>query len=314
MDRIRELELFKSEINLTEFAAAELGYELDRRHSSRSCAVMRHSSDAKIVITRVSSSGHWIYFSVADDHDNGTIIDLLQRRRGLNLGQVRKALRPWIGEGAVQHPRPIAGSFAPRLDPVPRDRQAVLQAFSRLRECDVHPYLLARGIPADVQASPCFAGCFRLDPRGNVVFPHHDEVGLCGFERKNRGFAGFSEGGVRGLWTSNPPAGMRALVIGEAVIDLLSFHVLHPDPGAWYVATSGSWGPKTGELLRAAIQRVPSGGLVKLAFDNDAQGDRYSETLQQLCQEEERACVRVLPPARDTDWNDHLRSLHTHER
>jgi len=308
------LELFKTEINLTEFMAAELGYELDRRNCSRSCAVMRHHSDSKLVVTRSASSGHWIYFSVTDDGDKGTIIDLLQRRRGLNLGQVRKALRPWIGEGAMQRPRPAAGSFAPRLEPVLRDRQAVLQAFSKLHECDVHPYLVTRGIPAEIQSSVCFAGTFRLDHRNNIVFPHHDEDGLCGFERKNRGFAGFSEGGARGLWTSNPTVVLRTLVVGEAVIDLMSFHILHPDPGALYAATSGSWGPKTGELLRSAIQRLPSDGLVKLAFDNDAQGDRYAEALQQLCEEAGGACVRILPPERDTDWNDHLLALASRQR
>jgi len=39
---------------------------------------MRHPDGDKIVIARNDTSGAWVYFSVRDDRDNGTIIDFLQ--------------------------------------------------------------------------------------------------------------------------------------------------------------------------------------------------------------------------------------------
>ena len=82
----QELERFKTEVNLSEFAAAR-GYALDRRESSLNSAVMRHPDGDKIVIAR-HEGGAWVYFSVRDDRDNGTVVDFLQNRGGGNLGEV----------------------------------------------------------------------------------------------------------------------------------------------------------------------------------------------------------------------------------
>ena len=72
-----ELDRFKTEINLSQFAASR-GYTLDKRESSRNSAVMRHADGDKIIIAREGQ--HWIYFSVSDDDDNGSVIDFVMRR------------------------------------------------------------------------------------------------------------------------------------------------------------------------------------------------------------------------------------------
>jgi len=91
--REQEIDDFKRRINLTEYAAAQ-GYALDRKESSRNSVTMRGPGDDKIIIGKDANSGHWIYFSVRDDADNGTIIDFIQNRQRFDLGEVRKALRP----------------------------------------------------------------------------------------------------------------------------------------------------------------------------------------------------------------------------
>jgi hypothetical protein len=53
-----ELEHFKTRINLTELVAGQ-DYELDRRESSRNCAVMRHRGGDKIIIARNEDNGNW---------------------------------------------------------------------------------------------------------------------------------------------------------------------------------------------------------------------------------------------------------------
>src|ERR1700736_3562482 len=91
-----ELETFKTDINLTEYAAAS-GYRLDRKASSRNSVVMVHPERDKIIIA-VDRDRHWIYFAIGEDTDNGSIIDFVQKRKGGNLGDVRSALRPWLFE------------------------------------------------------------------------------------------------------------------------------------------------------------------------------------------------------------------------
>src|SRR5580658_6086196 len=91
-----ELESFKISIDLRSYAASQ-GYVLDSRSSCRGSAVMRHENGDKVVIRRDIDS-HYVYFSVRDDGDHGSIIDFVQRRLKLSLGDVRKELRQWLGQ------------------------------------------------------------------------------------------------------------------------------------------------------------------------------------------------------------------------
>ena len=70
-----ELDAFKREIDLRQFAAS-FGYEMDRHESWRGSTVLRRGGD-KIVVKR-NHNGHYVFFSVRDDRDNGTIIDFVQ--------------------------------------------------------------------------------------------------------------------------------------------------------------------------------------------------------------------------------------------
>jgi hypothetical protein len=105
-----ELDLFKREVDLRQFAVS-LGYEIDRRESWRGSPVLRRGAD-KIVVKR-NGNGHYVFFSVREDDDHGTIIDFVQRRQNLSLGAVRQILRPWIG-------RPATPPQFPALAQLPR--------------------------------------------------------------------------------------------------------------------------------------------------------------------------------------------------
>ena len=126
-----ELEQFKRTINLSEFAAAH-GYTLDRQHSSQNSVAMKDNDGDKIVIARDESSQHWIYFSVGDTNDHGTIIDFLNYRKRTSLGVIRKELRPWLGTTSTssQLLRPQANLFQKNVIPIKRDRAAVLAQFA----------------------------------------------------------------------------------------------------------------------------------------------------------------------------------------
>lgn len=307
----QELERFKTDVNLTEFGASR-GYVLDRRESSRNSAVMRHPDGDKIIIARNDENGHWIYFSIRDDRDNGTVVDFLQNRGGGSLGEVRKTLRAWSGSL-----RPVVqvSAFVRDLLPVSRDRAGVLAEWERARVCLSLPYLTNRGLGPDVLALPRFAGCVRVDRRNNALFPHYNKDGLCGYEIKNKNFTGFAPGGVKGLWFSKAFPSDRQLVLTESAIDGLSYHVLHPDE-LWnrYMSTGGELNPQQrGDLelqqpglLRSAMEKLPAGAIVLLAFDKDAPGEKLADEVRAIAPAG-RELRRVLPD-HGKDWNEMLKN------
>lgn len=298
----QELEHFKTEINLSEFAAAR-GYALDRRESSRNSAVMRHPDGDKIVIAR-HEGGTWVYFSVRDGSDNGTVIDFLQHRDGGSLGEVRKTLRAWSGSA---RPSVSEVAFVRDLFPVSRDRAAVLAAWERARVCLSLPYLTSRGLGLALLGLPIFAGCVRVDERNNALFPHYDREGLCGFEIKNRDFTGFASGGVKGLWYSQAKTTDARLVLTESAIDAMSFHVLQGDAWTRYMSTGGSLNPQQPALLRGAMEKLAPSGVVLLAFDLDEGGEKLAEEVRAIAPAG-RDVRRVVPEVgAGKDWNEALK-------
>jgi hypothetical protein len=267
-----ELESFKR-IDLRAYAASQ-GYQLDKRESWRGSAVMRHPKGDKIVIKR-GADGHYVYFSVRSDIDNGSIIDFVQHRDRVSLGVVRKILRPWIGLPPVPVP-----AF-PALHKTSKDRMRVESEFAKMNDATRHPYLEnERALPYSLLGSERFAGRIRIDARGNAIFPHFDGDGLCGYEIKNRGFTGFAAGGSKGLWLSHELPDDKRLVLCESAIDALSHTVLFPDAHTRYALIGGKPNPTQPELIRAAIARMPAGAEIVSAMDADADGAKLAEIVR----------------------------------
>ena len=300
-----ELESFKTTIDLRAYAAGQ-GYQLDTKSSWRGTAVMRHPvSDDKVIIKR-ETDGHYVYFSVRDDRDNGSIIDFVQNRQRLSLGTVRKELRPWIGQPPVPVP-----SF-PALPKTEKDRMKVEAAYARTRDTiEGHTYLeKERALPGALLALDRFAGRVRVDERGNAVFPHLDAQGLSGYELKNDGFTGFSSGGSKGLWLSHELPGDNRLVVCESAIDALSYAVLFPDNYARYASIGGKPNAQQPELIRAAVARMPVDSEIVSAMDADAGGRDLAEIVKRAVELSGRHDLRftVHEPEGAKDWNDLLRA------
>ena len=308
MKREDELDAFKQSINLGQYAASQ-GYSLDRAASSRNCAVMRSPRDKIVIVT--ASNGHWLFFSVDDDDDNGTIIDFAQNRQGMNLGQVRKELRPWL-EGSSVPQQSGGGDFLPSLEPVRKDTASVHARMTLMRPAGESDFLTnARAIPAALIASPRFAGRILEDGRGNAIFPHYGPDGICGYEVKNYSFTGFAPGGAKGLWCSRTQGDDSTLVIGEAALDVLSFAALQSDPHARYLSTGGSLNHTQPDLIRRAVSKMPAGATIVLAMDNDGGGEELAAKITAALPAdllEERSLEVQMPPTTGEDWNDVLRA------
>jgi hypothetical protein len=300
-NQVDELERFKREINFVEVAES-MGYQLVKINSTKACKVMKSGSDT-IVIATDASDGHGIYFSTGDDADNGTVIDFLLRRTRSNLGQIRKELRGWM-PGAVR-PSPKRKPVAERPEqpqPVERDRAKLLARFAGLT-----PYI-GRYLTSTRKVDRAVIDAFRVlqDGHGNACFPHRDPTGVSGWESKNKGFTGFSEGGNKSLFLARlDDAPVTRIVVAEAAIDLLSWSQFKHAQGTVYVSTGGSFSPEQMEQLRAAFARNPGAEIV-LAQDGDSGGDRMAAQVRELAPP--GATVTRDRPPQGLDWNDVLRS------
>jgi hypothetical protein len=304
----QELDRFKR-LNLCEYAAS-VGYRIVRREPTRaggsrgsttSSLLMRYATTDDKIVVRLDRDGHWTYFSVRDDRDNGTIVDFVLRRGAPSIAAVREELRSWAGEL-----RPSTSSLASLSASAKGDRAIVRAVYDRARSVPNHPYLNARGIRPETLACPRFAGAWRVDARGDLLFPHRDGPGredICGFERKNARFAAFSAGGTKTLWTSNARDDDARLVITEAVIDAFSYHQVQPGERTRYLSTSGSIGERQAAHLSAAIARLSPGFPVVLATDNDDAGEKLAEKIGSLAGG--ARCERHRPPS-GKDWNEWL--------
>ena len=171
-----------------------------------------------------------------------------------------------------------------------------------------------RGIPADILTSKRFAGQILLDAaaHNNVIFPHRDRDGLCGYEIKNKDFTGFSSGGTKGLWFSNIFKTDHRLVIAETAIDALSFHCLNPDPDTRYYSVGGAMNPTQPDLITGAVSKIPPNSEIIIATDADTPGRMMAGKIEGYIQRAGRAditLIRAQPPEEGQDWNDQLRKI-----
>lgn len=303
-NRSDELARFKSEINLSEYAAS-CGYMLDRSESSKNSVVMRKDGD-KIIIARALSQ-HYIYFSRRSDTDNGTIIDFIQNRTGNNLGQIRKELRPWIG-GQARKPSAIT-YYQKNITITKQDREKVIHNYSTFKKFDSLPYLKGRGIPDDVVADHRFKGRIFRDRRRNAIFPHFDENGLCGYEIKNKNYTGFASGGIKTVWVSQCFKQDAALVFTESAIESLSHFTLYRNPSHRYVSVGGSWSEDAEKFILKLVDTF-KGKTIILAFNNDEAGHDMAKKMRSAIgnnRTHRHDILEIYPAEKGMDWNNVLR-------
>jgi len=295
MNRADELDAFKSNINLVEYAAGQ-GYQINQKESSRNSKVMEKDGDKIVIAT--GHDGHGVYFSVRDDADNGSVIDFVQRRKQLNLGQVRKELRGFAG-----HPEPIQALSKPVASS--KDVQQVIAVYAKSVSAIPRYLTSQRGIDAETVKDPRFASVVRVDANKNAVFPHFDSQGLCGFELKNESFTGFARGGRKGLWHSSNIARATKIVICESAIDALSHAQLRDDPDAAYVSIGGSMNDQQPELIRRMFKSAAERDVkIILAMDNDDGGRKFVEQMRGIANETVVLIAVDMPKAKD--WNAEL--------
>jgi len=292
-NRSDELERFKTEINLPQFMA-NMGYEKDAKESSASSICMRCGNDKLIVTT--DQRGHGIYFDVHDDSNNGTIIDFIQKLEGLNLGQVRKQLRPLVGiheeiniKTRISKPKRTDKNF-----------NQILMNVNRMKQVKNHSYLESRGI---FEVDRRFD--VLTDARNNVIFPHRKLDSSCsGYEIKNRNFTGFSPSSEKSFFATNNIESARIIYLVESGIDALSLANMQRDSSAAYISFGGGFSLQQVQGLKELLNSTDAE--IVSAFDNDEMGEKYHAKVSEALLDIDKTPSRLVPV--NNDWNDDLKA------
>src|ERR1700692_1652520 len=192
----------------------------------------------------------------------GDVFGLLQYLNpGLNFGEVRKVLRPFIG---LSPSYPVhEGRSAQERATVPFGVKGERRPVP-VRGSPSWRYLTeTRQLPAPVVVAAIRAGALREGPCASAWFAHRDPDGrLTGIEMRGPAFRGFSPGGAKTLFRlpGHLPASavpVRRLVVAEAPIDAMSVGAIEQlRVATLYVATAGGMGPQTLIALEGELRAL----------------------------------------------------------
>jgi hypothetical protein len=285
-------------------------WQLDKKESTRRCLKFRRAEGEILLVTH-EGRGWWDPGSAA----KGDIFGLVQYLNpGVNFGQVRKILRPFIGlspsfpvhERAPSKEKPDV-PFGAKWD----RRKAPSRGSPTWR------YLTAvRRLPVPIVTAAISAGMLREGPYASAWFAHRNDDGqLTGIEMRGPDYRGFSPGGTKTLFrlpgrlrTSTVPT--SRMVVTEAPIDAMSVAALeHLRADTLYVATAGGMGPGTIAALERELWTLSTqeGGELVIATDADHAGDSYAERLTEMATAIDLRSTRLRPIAGANDWNDVLK-------
>ncbi|MEM9298127.1 MAG: toprim domain-containing protein [Bacteroidota bacterium] len=298
-----DFKALKEQVDLLQYAAY-LGYKIDKKKSTKTSIAMRKDNSDKVIISK--SNGIWIYFSVYDDSDNGTILDFIKNRTGRSIYQIGKELEGWIGKNVN-----VSNQYEPYLKEKEYDPERVKRLFSYYRPTFNNGYLHTRGITNNILCSARFQNRVFQDQFKNAVFPHFKKGIVCGLELKGDQTSLFIRGSEKTLWRSNRLLHDNTLIIAEAPIDAMSYHIIHGLEHGFYTATSGGLSPRQLEIIKNMVSEFSWIRSVILATDNGKGGDKIASRIENVIRNTtyQGTIERHSPDKRGYDWNDVLNQL-----
>lgn len=302
-----ELDRFKREVSIADFSTL-YGWTVDSKESNRTVNVLRRQHDHGKLLVKAGPSGWDIYLDCRSGQQ-GTVVDFVQTEERCRLGGARTILRRWIGSDPPRRVASLTGSPTRsdgHSDEPDRKRVAAVWAAAVWEAAP--DYLKRRGLATSLALQDeRFAGTYRTNRHGVVMFPHRDRGGLSGYELRGIDANGdklkaFAKGGKRGLWYSRNVANASTIIVCESAIDALSHCELYPSWNAGYVSFAGDISTRQKSLLAGLFEKADSRhARLVIATDNDDAGDKHFKT----CAELTKARLFRLRPI-GKDWNDDL--------
>jgi len=296
---MQELNRFKTNINLAEFATA-FGYYKDKEKSSINAPVMRHENGDKVVIGKDKADGHYIYFNPNNDSDNGSIIDFVKNRTGETLGHIRKRLRAWQHNPQPQENIPVKASTKNAL--------RIASIWDRIKESD---HCLAQYWGLDAQQNT------RLAKLPNVKYSEKDRAfyfalsnteGICGIERRTADEKHIIGGSEKGVFVTGKLREAPRIFVFESPVDMISHRAMGLHNVADYtVCTMGSVGESTAKSLEMIFSNNKDAEIV-IAVDNDKGGSEITQKLAEIIAKVDGNADRAKRERpKGKDWNEDIK-------
>lgn len=301
-----ELQNFKK-IHLPNFCQ-NLGYEIDKEKSSQKNICMKKNGDK--IILKENENGDWIFFSIRDEKDNGTIIDFLQKRLEPNLGKIRKMLREFSGSNFSQN------EFAQKKEVSKISTRPAIEKIKWVwgqiqSDFFVEKY---RGIDFEILNSVIEENKikFKDDEIYVKLFEKNKEkISFCGITKTNikdnkKRLIGGSKKGVAVFGDLQTA---QNILLVESWIDGLSFLILNPETqkNTLILSVEGSFDIEIlSEILISIFQKYHQKKLL-IGFDNDEAGEKMFKNVKDI-QEAffgEIETKRLKPTTKD--FNDDLK-------
>jgi len=293
-----ELDNFKREIDLGLYLEAK-GWTRDNMTSCNTSALYRNDNKEKLLVGKKNE--HFLYTNPDIASDKGSIIDFVQKREGLNLGQVRKELRPALN-----------GDFESTHDwkESPEKMEKSQFIWESSKPVKSNAYLEGRGIEKETIEK--HSARIRETSSGNLLFGHFGPEGFSGYETKivEDGKGRFATGLDKSMFTcTNNMSEVTRIVITETAIDSLSYEQkdgLRDDTA--YISLAGNPSPDQLEQLKsiASIERIDE---VVLAHDKDPGGHKQMAKCEKALEGVDVEITRDQPKNRK-DWNAQIQADH----
>lgn len=308
-EQMQELDRFKQEINLAEYAQT-FGYTIDKKKSTKISPVLKKDGDT-LVIGQSRSDSHYIYFNTNSDSDKGSVIDFVKNRTNESLGNIRKRLRNWLG---MEHPpvEKVEVKVA-TLDEIglQLSKDKALTFWNNIEE-----QLLFRGELRSIPNKYLFNSKASKDVKydGNQWYfslrDSQDEI--CGVEIRNKEGqnARVGAGHKKGIFAVGGQDAeiCNKIIITESTIDAKSAEVMAGGATYWshtFVSIGGNAGIIAEAALKELCERLPNAEII-IATDNDTAGDKHTQKIKEIIGHD-RKYTRLRPQGKDL--NDDLPSF-----
>lgn len=309
-----EIQRFKTTINLVEFAERKYGFQVRLDKCTKTNVAGHYNISMSngvdhILVTQKQDSNEWVYADAGDIKAKvgGDIFKLIEWQEGKKFGEAIKALRHYVGTPNYAPQTTINLSQGRGPD---KDLTKIHKAIANRKPVMESDYLEnTRRIARETFTNPLFKDRVLKGFNGFILFPHHNENGLVGYEYRGEGGKGFAKHGYKGLWFSRIPKVVEKVVFTESPIEALSHFEYHQYPiNTLYLSAGGTWKAEVSQLIAKVINKHPGAEIIA-AYNNDKGGLSQTQELQSIAREAEREIIKQLPPHEGQDWNNLLEAV-----
>lgn len=307
-----EIQRFKTDINLVEFAERQYGFQIrldkcSKANVAKGYNIVMSNGVDHILVSQKQDTHEWVYADAGDIKAKvgGDIFRMIEWQESKKFGDAIKTLRTYTGapDYTPQARINLTNDRGPE-----KDLNKIHKAIAHRKPVETSDYLeQTRQIARETFTHPLFMDRVLKGYNGFIIFPHHNENGLVGYEYRGVGGKGFAKHGYKGLWFSQVPKVVDQVVFTESPIEALCHFEFHHQPkNTLYISAGGTWKAEVSQLIAKVMNKYPEAKIVA-AYNNDKGGHDQTRDLEKIALTIGRKVVVTMPSISGQDWNDQLK-------